>query len=150
MEAEGSADQAGTSDETTSAETAQQEPAGQATQGAEAENGGQASADVEPGADVLVSDLTGREVVTPEGEEIAEIDRFVVIGGEPHVVFKRGGFFGLGSDDVAVPAAQLQVQGDQLVLSGIGTDEFDAMPEFEAETESELAADDTVRIGSAQ
>ena len=112
--------------------------------------GEQAANTAKAGSEVAVSDLTGREVTTPQGEEIGKIDRFVVIDGEPKVIFKRGGFFGIGSKDVAVPAAQLAMQGDQLILNGVSTDAFEAMPVLESNSGSELAADDTVRIGAAQ
>ena len=98
----------------------------------------------------MVSEITDRDVVTAEGEEVGEIDRIVVIAGAPHVIFKRGGFFGIGSEEVAVPAAQISMRGEELILTGVGTEEFEAMPEFEEETESELAAEDTVRIGPAE
>lgn len=88
--------------------------------------------------------------MTPEGDDIGEIDRILVVDGEPYAIFKRGGFLGFGSEEVAIPAAQLEMRGEDLILTGISPDDFDAMPEFEAEAESELASEDMVRIGAAE
>lgn len=145
----GTAEQATAQQEPASEETAQQEPTAEEQQSeATAEPTEETAA--KTGAEVIVADITGRDVVTADGEEVGEIDRIVVINDEPYVIFKRGGFFGLGSDDVAVPAAQIEIRGEELVLTGIDSEEFEAMAEFEADTESELAAEDTVRIGSSE
>ena len=135
-----------TTEEATTDEAATEEPA---TEEAATEEETAGTVEIEAGTEVSVADITGLDVVTPEGEEIGEIDRILLVDGQPHVILQRGGFFGLGSDDVAVPAAQIEMRGEELILTGLGSEEFEALPEFEAESESELAAEDTVLIGAS-
>jgi hypothetical protein len=105
----------------------------------------------EPAADteVAAAEIDDRGVVTETGEEIGSIERVVVIGGEPHAMFERGGLFGIGTQDVVVPASLLEMRGDELVLVGLNLEEFETMPKFEGKPESELVAEDTVLIGSS-
>jgi len=81
------------------------------------------------------SELTGKEVVNSENEEIGEIDDFV-IGRDDHALFavlQVGGFLGLGGHLVAVPFDSLALEGadGKIVLAGGTRDALNELPEFE-------------------
>lgn len=152
--------------EETATDTAAQQEAGERAVGEQpeqrlvgtAENGQQPTAaqetdqqaEAEPGTELPVSDIAGRDVVTQDGEEVGTVDRFVMIDGTAHAVFRRGGFFGFGGDDVAIPATNLAVRGEEIVLTGFDVEGFEALPELQSDVETELAAEETVRIGTVE
>jgi sporulation protein YlmC with PRC-barrel domain len=78
--------------------------------------------------------LLGQHVYNDKDEKIGEIED-VIISPERNVsygIISSGGFLGIGSHDVAIPADQLKM-GDKgrLVLSGATKEKLRAMPTFE-------------------
>lgn len=137
-----------TSNEADDATEAQTEPAAeQAEQAPEGEHtpqaGQDAERDTEAGfeemeptgaaldpsiASLQVSDVEGMTVVNAEGETLGQVESVVRHNdaGDLHAVVPVGGFWIFGGSDVALPLANMQLEGEKLVLQDIvGQDELD-------------------------
>lgn len=66
---------------------------------------------------VQLSDLEGREVVTASGESLGDVKDIVAgpQGSQPGFVVSLGGFLGLGSTDILVPAHEAELGDDTIV-----------------------------------
>ena len=83
------------------------------------------------------SQLTGKEVVNSQNEEIGTIDDFV-IGRDDHkpfAVLEVGGFLGFGGHLVALPFESLELEdaSGKVVLAGGTRKALEELPEFEYE-----------------
>lgn len=79
------------------------------------------------------SELLGSDIYNDQGEKIGKLDDFIVgSGAEVSVaVIAVGGFLGMGSRMVAVPATLIEGnEKNQIVLPGGTKDELKALPEF--------------------
>lgn len=137
-----------TSNEADDATEAQTEPAAeQAEQAPEGEHtpqaGQDAERDTEAGfeemeptgaaldpsiASLQVSDVEGMTVVNAEGETLGQVENVLRHNdaGDLHAVVPVGGFWIFGGSDVALPLANMQLEGEKLVLQDIvGQDELD-------------------------
>lgn len=137
-----------TSNEADDATEAQTEPAAeqaeQAPQGEHTPQAGQdAERDTEAGfeemeptgaaldpsiASLQVSDVEGMTVVNAEGETLGQVENVLRHNdaGDLHAVVPVGGFWIFGGSDVALPLANMQLEGEKLVLQDIvGQDELD-------------------------
>lgn len=137
-----------TSNEADDATEAQTEPAAeqaeQAPEGEHTPQAGQAAErDTEAGfeemeptgaaldpsiASLQVSDVEGMTVVNAEGETLGQVESVVRHNdaGDLHAVVPVGGFWIFGGSDVALPLANMQLEGEKLVLQDIvGQDELD-------------------------
>lgn len=69
-----------------------------------------------PAGSMRTSDLIDREIETPDGESLGEIEDVIVSsGGAPYAIFDVGGFLGIGDHEIAVPLDRLQVSEDRVV-----------------------------------
>ena len=79
------------------------------------------------------SKLLGADIYNDAGEKIGKLDDFIV-GSEANVsvaVVAVGGFLGMGSRMVAVPATSIESnEQGQMVLPGGTKDRLMALPEF--------------------
>ncbi len=137
-----------TSNEADDATEAQTEPAAeQAEQAPEGEHtpqaGQDAERDTEAGfeemeptgaaldpsiASLQVSDVEGMTVVNAKGETLGQVENVLRHNdaGDLHAVVPVGGFWIFGGSDVALPLANMQLEGEQLVLQdSVGQDELD-------------------------
>lgn len=137
-----------TSNEADDATEAQTEPAAeQAEQAPEGEHtpqaGQDAERDTEAGfeemeptgaaldpsiASLQVSDVEGMTVVNAEGETLGQVENVLRHNdaGDLHAVVPVGGFWIFGGSDVALPLANMQLEGEKLVLQdSVGQDELD-------------------------
>ena len=78
--------------------------------------------------------LLGQHVYNDKGERIGEIED-VIISPERNIsygIVSSGGFLGIGSHDIAIPANQFHM-GDKgrLLLPGATKEKLRAMPQFE-------------------
>ena len=84
------------------------------------------------------SQLTGKEVVNSQDEEIGTIDDFVIARDDHELfaVLEVGGFLGLGGHLVAVPFESLEVEdaSGKIVLAGGTKDAIEELPEFDYES----------------
>lgn len=78
--------------------------------------------------------LLGRDVYNDQGEKIGEIEDLIVTPERnvSYGIVSSGGFLGMGSHDVAIPAKQFQMgEKGRLVLPGATKEKLRAMPTFE-------------------
>ena len=77
--------------------------------------------------------LLGRPVYNDKDEKIGKIEDIILNKDRSasYGIVSTGGFLGLGSHDVAIPAKQLQMKDDRLVLPGATKEQLRAMPTFE-------------------
>lgn len=78
------------------------------------------------------SKVVGSTIVNEAKEKIGTVDDLIVTkdGTVPYAVISVGGFLGVGSKYVVVPANLLVVQNDQMTLTGASKDWLKALPEF--------------------
>ncbi|MFZ1105465.1 MAG: PRC-barrel domain-containing protein [Hyphomicrobiaceae bacterium] len=78
--------------------------------------------------------LLGEDVYNDQGEKIGEIEDLIVTPERnvSYAIVSSGGFLGMGSHDVAIPAKQFKM-GDKgrLTLPGATKEKLRAMPTFE-------------------
>lgn len=108
--------------------------------------------DVAPGdmVQVTAADLEGRDVHTLRGEEVGEIEGIFENDGQLYAIISHGGFLGMGEDEIAIPAERIAMQGDEIVLLGLTDEQLDQMPDYDFDTDQEMAGNDVVEIGRRQ
>jgi len=77
--------------------------------------------------------VLGQHVYNDKNEKIGEIEDIIISPerSASYAIVSTGGFLGIGSHDVAIPAAQLKLSNDRLVLPGATKELIRAMPPFE-------------------
>lgn len=134
-------------------EASAQEPATEAqpaTDQAAASEPAQAEEPASGGGTMMtVADLMEMEVVTSDGEGIGSPAAFVEVNGEPNLVLSSGGFLGLGAKEVPVPLSRVTMQGEELVVDQMSTDEIEAAEDFEYDGNLELTDDQQVEMGGS-
>lgn len=101
-------------------------------------------------ADQQVAELIGMNVVSDTGEDVGEVDNFVLIDDTLRAVVGVGGFLGLGEHEVALDLSELQFDGENLVVS-YTKEELEAMPEYTEETQATaLNETDTFRTRTTE
>ncbi len=77
--------------------------------------------------------ILGHNVYNDKNEKIGEVEDIIITPERfaSYAIVSTGGFLGIGSHDVAIPAAQLKVSNDRLVLAGATKEKLRAMPRFE-------------------
>lgn len=97
----------------------------------------------QPEGTYMASELTGEPVQNGDGEDLADIDDFVIDeGGQiSHVVVSFGGFLGLGDKQVMLPWDQLQIStdpddpDDHVAMLSMTKEQIEALPEFKTQQE---------------
>jgi len=77
--------------------------------------------------------LLGQPVYNDKDEKIGKIED-IILNKErsaSYGIVSTGGFLGLGAHDVAIPAKQLQMKNERLMLPGASKETLRAMPTFE-------------------
>jgi sporulation protein YlmC with PRC-barrel domain len=77
--------------------------------------------------------VLGQSVYNDKDEKIGAVEDVIITPerSASYAIVSSGGFLGIGSHDVAIPAAQLKLSNDRLVLPGATKDLIRAMPRFE-------------------
>lgn len=77
--------------------------------------------------------VVGKSLYGANDEEVGEIDDVVMSqGGEVEsVLIDVGGFLGLGSKTIAIPADDISMQGDRVVASTLTKKQAEQMPEYQ-------------------
>lgn len=86
-----------------------------------------------PGGKTALSEekLVGKKVQTIDGEDLGEIEKAVMSGGNVDaVLIDVGGFLGIGEKRVAIPADELSMQGEDFTV-GMTKDEVEQLPEYQ-------------------
>jgi PRC-barrel domain len=77
--------------------------------------------------------LLGQDVYNDKDEKIGRIED-TIIGrnrSSSYGIVSTGGFLGIGSHDVAIPAGQFQMRNDRILLPAATKEQIRAMPPFE-------------------
>lgn len=89
-----------------------------------------------PAGSYLSTDLMDEAVQTPDGENIADSEAFVITpeGQITHMVIGFGGFLGLGEKRVMLPWEAFSISGDDSTRFTVNLtkEQVEALPEFEA------------------
>lgn len=77
--------------------------------------------------------LLGQSVYNDKDEKIGKIEDIILNKDRTasYGIVSTGGFLGIGAHDVAIPAKQLQLKADRLMLPGATKETLRAMPPFE-------------------
>ena len=77
--------------------------------------------------------ILGHHVYNDKNEKIGEVEDIIISPerSASYAIVSTGGFLGIGSHDVAIPAAQLKESNDRLVLPGATKETLRSMPRFE-------------------
>jgi len=98
--------------------------------------------------------ILGKVVYTDTGKKIGKVEDLIITKDRQvsYVIIGAGGFVGIGTHNVAIPVAQIEYQGDKLIMPGATRDLVKALPrfdyassssrrdEFVAKTEADLAS----------
>ena len=76
--------------------------------------------------------ILGQHVYNDKNEEVGTIEDIIISPerSASYAIVGAGGFLGIGTHDVAIPASQLKLQNDRLVLAGATKEALRAMPAF--------------------
>jgi hypothetical protein len=76
--------------------------------------------------------LLGAHVYNDKNEQVGKIEDIIISPArkESYAIVSAGGFLGIGSHDVAIPAAQFKMDGDKILLPGATKEMIKAMPAF--------------------
>jgi sporulation protein YlmC with PRC-barrel domain len=77
--------------------------------------------------------LLGQSVYNDKDEKIGKIEDIILNKDRSasYGIVSTGGFLGIGAHDVAIPAKQLELKNERLVLPGASKETLRAMPTFE-------------------
>jgi sporulation protein YlmC with PRC-barrel domain len=77
--------------------------------------------------------ILGQHVYNDNNEKIGEVEDIIITPerSASYAIVGTGGFLGMGSHDVAIPAAQFKMSNDRLLLPGATKEKLRAMPPFE-------------------
>jgi uncharacterized protein YrrD len=77
--------------------------------------------------------LLGQSVYNDKDERIGKIEDIILTKDRlaSYGIVSTGGFLGLGSHDVAIPAGQFQFNKDRIMLPNATKDQLRAMPHFQ-------------------
>ncbi|QHC51322.1 PRC-barrel domain containing protein [Billgrantia tianxiuensis] len=99
-------------------------------------------------ASLQVSEVEGMTIVNAEGETLGQVENVLRHddAGDLHAIVSVGGFWIFGGSDVALPLADMRLEGEQLVLQDIiGQDELDDLAtDYDEDRHSEVDGDMTL------
>ena len=77
--------------------------------------------------------ILGKDVYNDKNERVGEVEDIIITPerSASYAIVSAGGFLGIGSHDVAIPAEQFKLSNDRLVLAGATKELIRAMPPFE-------------------
>ena len=77
--------------------------------------------------------ILGQHVYNDTNQKVGEVEDIIISPerSASYAIVSTGGFLGIGSHDVAIPAAQFKLSNDRLVLPGATKETLRAMPPFE-------------------
>jgi sporulation protein YlmC with PRC-barrel domain len=76
--------------------------------------------------------ILGKNVYSSKGEKIGKVEDLIIAPDRnvSYLIVSAGGFIGIGSHDVAIPAQQVKEEGGRIVIPGATKDNVKAMPPF--------------------
>jgi hypothetical protein len=78
-------------------------------------------------------EILGENVYNDTDQKVGEVEDIIISPerSASYAIVSTGGFLGIGSHDVAIPAAQFKRTNDRLVLPGATKETLRALPPFE-------------------
>ncbi|MBJ6126811.1 PRC-barrel domain-containing protein [Microvirga splendida] len=106
-------------------------PAAAMAQGAGGQNQPNQAGQASQGRQIAASDLEGREVYTPQGQTIGQIDS-VVLGqnNQTFAVVSFDEFLGLGGEARLVPLSRMMLQGDRAIVSNMSEADYRSLRSY--------------------
>ena len=76
--------------------------------------------------------ILGKNVYSSAGEKIGKVEDLIIAPDRnvSYLIISAGGFIGMGTHDVAIPAAQVREEGGHIVIPGATKDNVKALPPF--------------------
>ncbi len=76
--------------------------------------------------------ILGRNVYSSAGEKVGKVEDLIIAPDRnvSYLIVSAGGFIGIGTHDVAIPAQQVKEEGGRIVIPGATKDNVRAMPPF--------------------
>lgn len=83
--------------------------------------------------------ILGKTVFNENNERVGKVMDLIISPDKKlsYVIIGAGGFIGIGRNDVAIPASQLQDMGEKLMLRGATKEAVKAMPKFDYANDGE-------------
>jgi sporulation protein YlmC with PRC-barrel domain len=77
--------------------------------------------------------IMDKDVYNSDNEKVGKVEDLIIAPDKAvsYAILGVGGFLGIDRHDVAIPAGQLKIQGDKLVLPGATKEALKALPKFE-------------------
>ena len=103
------------------------------------------------GQPIPASKIKNMAVYDAKGTKVGDIERIVQAqDGKRELIVGVGGFLGLGEKHVAIPAENIAVRGDRLLLEGLTADQLKRMPPVDRNTRDlrDVDANATIELSS--
>jgi sporulation protein YlmC with PRC-barrel domain len=77
--------------------------------------------------------IMDKDVYNSDNEKVGKVEDLIIAPDKAvsYAIVGVGGFLGIDRHDVAIPAGQLKIEGDKLVLPGATKEALKALPKFE-------------------
>jgi sporulation protein YlmC with PRC-barrel domain len=77
--------------------------------------------------------ILGKDVYNDKNEKIGVVEDLIIAPDKAisYAIIGVGGFLGIDRHDVAIPAGQLKIEGDKLMLPAATKEALKALPKFE-------------------
>jgi sporulation protein YlmC with PRC-barrel domain len=77
--------------------------------------------------------ILDKDVYNSDNEKVGVVEDLIITPDKAvsYAIVSVGGFLGIGRHDVAIPAGQLKIEGDKLMLPGATKEALKALPKFE-------------------
>jgi len=101
---------------------------------------------------LTVDALEDMDLVGPDGKKIADVEGVLENNADKKqfVVIERGGFFGIGAKEIAIPIENVAVQGDKVMLRNMDVAQLDGMPAYKNENNAYRELDDAQQVTLVQ
>ena len=109
------------------------------------------AAGVRPGSPIQASRVKNMVVYNEKGARLGEIERIVQApDGKQQLIVGVGGFLGLGERRVAIPAADVAMRGDRLILENMSEEQLKRMPPVDRNSRElrDIDANATIELSS--
>ena len=102
-------------------------------------------------AETTVEDVTGKQVVNSDGEEIGEVSKIVEDNaGNMFAVVSVGGFLGIGAKEVTVPLDRMELKDKQLMAPLASKEELDKKSAYDETKYQQLPGEQMVNINTTR
>ncbi|HEX2135201.1 MAG TPA: PRC-barrel domain-containing protein [Microvirga sp.] len=113
---------------------------------------GSAAQPATPTRQMNVSELTEKDLVGANNDEVGDIERVVESNADKkqYVVIGQGGFLGLFETEVLIPIENVAIKGDQIVLRNLSQEQLKSLPKYESEDTAYRRLEDNQSVALAE